>query len=436
MNSTNMQQKNGLIMIKRFLVGLLILGSFGQAGAVAHNLFWSYDPMFHRLGNTGKGYDLSMVVEHGYDVQGRRPVESDDDDLGSIKVNELQLWSADQNMLAMLKGAPAGSDAAALALNFDLDDDDGVRGHIVPTGTVKMDYSATFAARWNMRWNMSLGLFVPIYSMGLSGLAFEDQTKDVTAEDLDVRALLTNDIPANIESLTGIKAQDWSRQGVGDIVVNLSWARYFKHHRPMLKGVQLGAYAGVGLPTASRKKEDVFFDIQFGNDGAFTAPFGGHIGLDITKYLRFGINADFAYRTGTVHSNRRLGVDANQTDLLFLNKAPVYIDWGFVQRFTLSLQSRNLIGGLRVRGLYQYQHEGEDVYFVKDSAFSAAVANGAPSLDESSTHHVVGMLEVDMRDRDVSWRIKPRVGLFVKQPFKGKRSLTAQTAGFYAGFEF
>ncbi|MBT5345689.1 hypothetical protein HOK96_01395, partial [bacterium] len=371
------------------LVLLCSIALAGSMSAVTNNLFLSYDPVFHRLGSREAGWDLSVVSELGYDASGRQPVDSEDDDLGSTKVNPLQLWTKDQNMLAMLKGAEADTAAYVLAQTLNIDDDDGFRGHVIPTGDFKISHVTTLAARWNIKWNVALSLFVPFYSMKLSNLAFEDQTSSTgTSEDALVRSTLTNDIPGNIEALTGIKAQNWSRQGLGDMVANASWSHHFEQHRPLLKGVELAAHAGLSFPTSKNKNEDRFFDVPFGYDGAYAIPFGGSLGLDITKYLCFKINADFVHRLGTTRAARRLRVDESQTDLLLLRKTSVYVDWGFIQRFTLSFQTRNLAAGLRARALYQYQHIGEDEYFVNDSTFSAATANGAASMDESSTHHV------------------------------------------------
>ena len=128
--------------------------------------------------------------------------------------------------------------------------------------------------------------------------------------------------------------------------------------------------------------------MPFGYDGAGALPFG--FGLDLTFGTNFMLGFDVPTHTffGSTRL-RRIKTAYKQPDLLLLQKACAYKDFGMIQRFNLYYQFYKIIKGFSLEIGYQYLKRGDDTFSLSTNNFSNDIANSALSLEEITMHQII-----------------------------------------------
>ncbi len=407
-----------------FLFFLFLINIFSLH---AMNIIRPYEVLLAPYHIPGKRFQLASWSEYGFATEVYP--------YGEYQANSLMLWNPTQDSLAMLKGFSPESNAGRLLTTLDAQDD-GVRGHFIPHGNLKVIYSGAIGARLFFGEGWSISSYLPILSMRLSDVCYIDQTRNVTDDDVRVRELLTNNIAANIYELGGLDIGGWRRSGIGDLILLLGWARDFRQSKPFLKQVGVHWHIGVWFPTGKVRDEDKLLALPFGFDGAFSVPYC--LGLDLTfaACIRAGIEVELIQTFGNVRC-RRIKTDESQTDLFLLQKAPAYKDFGMTQRFDLYAETFDIVPGWNFKVGYQYIKHGEDVLSLETNAFSPLIANSAEYLQECTIHSIFlntsynfGVLTC------YDAPVVPQLSLFMRLPFNGKRSIAYRTIGGCLSIDF
>ncbi|MBN1549279.1 hypothetical protein JW872_01315 [Candidatus Babeliales bacterium] len=402
------------------------------------NIFQPYDQ------NTYRQYrwkDLKFATgltgEFGYHTVGRSEVTtSDDRTKSSSETDVLQIWECEQNALAMLKGLPSSTNLGSFAQLANIDDDDGVRGHIVLTGDLSMQANVPFHFRWYLPHGFIFGAYLPVLSMKLDDISIIDRTQSITAEDLLVKSVLTNNIVANVRALTGIKLCGWEQVGIGDLSFMMDWQRNYPQAKELLKNVRPRLRVGLTLPTGKKTDEDELLSVPFGNDGSFGVVFGGGLDLTLGYKLKVGADAEFLNLFNNMRE-RRIKTYNTQTEHLFPVKVGVLKDYGFTERFNLYLEFFEVVKGLTLRGTYQYYQHHEDELKVIGNQYSSIIANTSQRFEEWTMHNVILNLNYDFRHivSDDSW-FKPYIAFFYKKGTNGKNCVLTDTFGFTFSLSF
>ncbi|NBQ17278.1 hypothetical protein EBU24_03105 [bacterium] len=288
------------------------------------------------VGDSDKRFSVQALVAGGFNTTGYNA--------NGDRVNALHYLSADQNSLAMVKGFDATTEQAAIAQQFNINDDDGVRGHLVFTGNLSMPISSIFTVQKSFGNSWFVGLSLPIYSMKLSNLQWSDQTQNVTFSDNLAKTLITNNLAANVERLgSGMQLKNWSKTGPGDITILGGYRHSFVQNKPWIKNVTVNVRSGFMLPTGLTCNEDLIMNFPFGNDGSVGLVVGAGIDVDFKQVVDAGIDVEFLHVFNNTR-NRRIKVDANQTDFLMLTKTEVQKDPGFFQKFNLYVKPKICTG--------------------------------------------------------------------------------------------
>ncbi|HJM68551.1 MAG TPA: hypothetical protein QGF02_01260 [Candidatus Babeliales bacterium] len=351
------------------------------------------------------------------------------------KTDVLQLWNNTVDGLAMLRGFPADSEIGQLNATLAGVSNNGVRGNLVPTGNLSI-WDASFSVRYFFPCYLSLGLYLPLFHMSLNDINFCDLTQNVTADDLLVKELLTNNFVNNVRDLSGSFGcenknvldigNSWNKTGVGDLTILGVWSRDFPQVKPVLKNVRLTGRLGVTVPTGMRTNENLLFPIPYGNDGALGVVFGGNIELQWWSWLRGGVQADF-WRVFGDTRDRRVKTDASQTDLVLLARIPTHKTWGFTRRYTLYAELGDFKRGYSLALGYQYFNKGTDSLTVVSNQYITAAAETAQSIEEWKLHNFIVDLSVRCGEKDTLGRT--RASFFYKHPFNGTRAVAAKTLG-------
>ncbi len=427
MNKARAARKKGMITIKKqILLFFVVWGSVQQMYGM--NMLRPYDTLIRPAYTHNYPFQFSLFAQVGF------ADKAYNDDSCS---NALRIWNCDQNALTMLDGFPSTSAVGQKRIEIDANDD-GTRGHFLVSGDLKSHFSGALGIRTFFGESWSLSAYLPMYSMELDGVCWQDQTKNVSDEDARVKSLLTDNFLANICSLgEGLDLGGWKRTGIGDLTVFGEWFHDFPQPKPLLKNVRVNLRAGLSLPTGLRQDEDKILAIPFGNDGAVGLPFGVGLDFHFIFYLRAGFDVQLTHVFGNTRS-RRIKTNENQTDLLLLQKMDVYKDFGMTQQFNLYAQAYKFVKGFSLLLGYQFLKHGQDeVSLCANSSFSSTVANDAEHLKERIIHQVVlrADYEIGSLFSDES-RIYPRISVYAQLPFNGKRVAVTSNIGLTIGIDF
>ena len=354
------------------------------------------------------------------------------------KVNVMQIWQANQNSLAMLKGF---SDTTAIGQLRNLLDthganDDGVRGRFVPEGDFNWADCA-LAFRYNFANNFSILAHVPLCFAKLGNVTWKNQTKSLTAGDLKLKDKLTDDFASNLKTLgKGLEIDGWDRYGFGDIDFVVMWNSHFLQAKPWLKDVELRTKLGLTIPTGVKKDEDKALSVPFGNDGSVGLLFGGAINLRWFKNLKGGVRAEFM----NVFSNtreRRIKTNNSQTDLLLLEKVNAQKSYGFTQHFTLHLGLFRIFKGLSFQVSYDHWRHNDDSLVLLGNSCSTTIANTAKSLGEWSSNTVQFNLNYDFSVHQAEdATLKPMISVFYRAPIKARSAIVGHFVGAQISVKF
>jgi hypothetical protein len=395
----------------------------------AMNILRPYDTLIRPPFKLDSTSHISIYAQHGFNARGYN-------DNGSTN-NVLRIWNEHQDALKMLQGFNPNSEKGLLAANLRADtaNDDGVRGHYCVDGQLYFNAMA-FDFRYHFLRTWFFTVYLPLYDMRLKNVSWHNLTKDVSSGDRSVREKLTDNFFENVRQLgDGLELCGWDRLGLGDLTVLMEWIDDFPQAKPLLKNMRVNWRLGATFPTGLRVDEDLIFALPFGADGAFGVIAG--VGLDATLgcNLRTGVDVQIYHQFGNTRL-RRIKTDADQTELLLLQKVCAYKDFGLTQRYNLYLEGFNF-GGFSLKVGYQFFKHGDDYLSLKTEEFSDNIANTAVSLQEWTMHHVVVNASYDfsahLREDAPA---KPYLSLFSYIPTNGKRVALCPNIGAILAFDF
>ena len=350
--------------------------------------------------------------------------------------NVLQLYSCEQNALAMLQGFDPSSDIGQFAALFSQVPDDGIRGHLIPSAKFHMSEFGVSAQYWAHK-NICLGLYVPCMQMTLNNICWQDRTQNITPADVYTRQLLTGHLAENVLKLGGpIINQSYKNSGIGDVVGMVKLQGDFPQAKSFLTNTRLNGYLGISFPTGKRADEDLLFSQPFGYDGAPGLLFGGALGLTWSHHFAGGIQLNLTQLMGNTKA-RRIKTSCNQTDFLLLTKTPAHIDWGFIQRYRLYLGAMQIMRGLSFEVAYQFQKQGDSTLSLCNNCYIQSIADSAQTLKCWTLHNIMFDMTYDFGyDLATDFACSPAITFFYQHAFNGRRALLLDKWGFNFVFSF
>jgi hypothetical protein len=438
--------------LRKIVIGISLF-ALSSAGAFAPtNFFPPYDPAL-RLPHApfGDPLRIGVNVECGSTDQCRN--------WDGKKENVLRIYECSQSTIAMLENPTCcvqSEELSAIQNNLRVAGgawrvggvggggvwDDGNRGHILLSGDFAQ-LDVTPHIRWvlpgkDLPGRFALSVSLPIRYAHLHNVRHCDLTGSgkegvLPAWDQAVKDILTSDIENIAKRLGCIDWSDWDATGLGDLVVMFDWWKVFAQNRDSLKDVELHALFGLSCPTGLEKDENKAFSFAFGNDGAWSIPFG--IGLDLIFdfHIILGLDAQFEVILDD-SKDRRMKTHPYQTEFLLLNKGRATKEHGLTWKFYLYLQAFHFWRGLSLKAAYEYLKHDNDRLSPKTDDFNANIANSARSLEEWNTHNAIFSLNYDFFEEFK--RVKPQLSLFYKLPLTGKKVIMPYTFGGQLAFNF
>ncbi len=342
----------------------------------------------------------------------------------------LKIFQENQNALAALKGFDTDSKPGQLANMFNINDEAGNIGRFCACGDLSIPLNLLLSYRMYFSHGLRLEFHLPVIHAEL---------KDVCWKPIDDTSLseqhLDADLLCAVEEVSGLHLGGWKRTGVGDFVMQGVWMRNFMQNRPFLNDVAVQARLGLMFPTGKEQDDDKILAFPFGNDGAWALQFAGGIDLTFCHNLRVGIDAEFIYAFGNTRC-RRIKTAANQTDLFFINKVPVYREFGLGQQFNVYLESFDFFDCASFKINYQFLKRNDDRIDIANDRINPDVANNALSLFDWTAHSLIFMARYEPWKHYDTSPVYPSVLAWIKYGFNGKRALLANTVGIQFNLAF
>ncbi len=416
-------------MIEKRLIIKIALATFCIMPAYGMNLLMHpYDTLLLPEVYPDSCYQLAVWAEAGI-----RPAFGF---VNGAHVNSLAIWNPNQDALAMLEGFPADSPITQLQTAINATDD-GTRGHLVFNGNLNLNFGGVLGARWYFLPHAWITAYIPYYKASLNNLEIVDLTQNITAADMRVKTLLTDNLASIVSSLgSGLELTPWKRSGLGDLNLMVEWLFGFPQARPLLKNVDLCGRLGFTLPTGKRADINELFAFPFGWDGAVGLLFGGGLAVTLSQQFKAGFDVQLLHLFGNTRA-RRIKTATDQTELLLLATAPAYKDFGLTQRFNLFVQGYHLVQGFSLLVGYQFLKHGSDNLQLETCNYSNSIANSSLTLDEWIVHSMEFNAHYDFNVHmcQDSW-IEPQASLFFRLPFNGKQSVAFTTIGVMVAADF
>jgi|GEM_PF-6409531 len=345
------------------------------------------------------------------------------------RVNPLSLWNDTENVVTMLNGS---HDPDVIELRNRIGDPKTQNsGKVRLFGEFKEKFAAVLACKGNVIDFFYLAIYLPFYGYELRDVRYEDDTGTEFVSDQIIRTEITDDLVNTMQQLGNLDIGPWSRSGTGDTTIAMEWYKTFVQDRPLLKSVSAQIHAGVTLPTCRRANVNKLLAFSFGSNGAFSIPFGGAIDLQYGPYLHCGLDV-LLIHTFAATEKRRIKTARDQTEMLLLNVAESYIDFGLTQRFLLYAALQDLIARCSIMVAYDFEKQGEDIVYVRGNEFQTTVAQTALCFDDRTMHQFIGTFGYQ---QEFSAGVCS-VSFVTRVPFNGKRVLLVPTVGFSVSFAF
>lgn len=405
------------------MVSLIATGVTFQTLSMPNtNLFNPYDILLRPRVPPGAIFTFQVGYEGSLKTRGFQADDYEKHDGWRKRVNVLQLFQNEQNVTAAVRGIDHHDLVDDFIPFMHSHQDHGMPRCIIPRAHLKVDANVLLSAQYFVNDEISLGLYLPVYSMRLERVRWRNAQRHNFFDDMPLDEVLTK-----LEKIGNFNLRDgWRRTGVGDLAALFWWVRDYPQIKPRLKNVEVGLRLGLIFPTGKRRDEDKLLALPFGDDAGMGFLFGGTLELGVGEYVNIGIDGEFRHLFGNTRE-RRIRVDPAQTDLLFLTKIPVFREPGFRQHYTIYFELERFAGGLSFTGAYQHTRHGDDKFFLDSDRFEPRIANSAENLDEWTTHDIVFKLSYDFCDDATQWLVFPSFSALYKHGFNGKRAILADT---------
>lgn len=311
--------------------------------------------------------------------------------------------------------------------------DDGVRGHVQLAGKYSQINMAV-TSHWSFlqlgKWgNFGLGAYVPFTSYKVDGVTYTDLTKPIFGTDSAYVMPFIAALQSNLSKYGGLQlGTSYQKQGIGDCIVNLDWAKHVDDLEHQLKSVDF--YLGLGLliPGQLTKDENQVLSSAVGTDGPFGVPIKFGFWVDGKKWVRAGLDAQLLY-TLPFTKIRRLKTDPNQTELFLLNTGESRKEYGITWQAHTWLMVTDFYKGVFGQLSYQFTKHESDKLSTKDVSFDNATISSARSLQGWSGQNIVLQLGYDVAKDGTKLPFAPAASLFYKKPIAGKAIVTSDTYG-------
>jgi hypothetical protein len=319
-----------------------------------------------------------------------------------------------------------------------------MNGKIKSRGLI-LSAEKVFSRRSNWLKNFSAGFFIPLMIVNTSmrfSLDKENSHADArSATDAEVD--LFDRVRRKVHNDLGLKDDNWSKTGLGDLDLHIGWRRYFDHVLKM-RSIDLNLRGGLLVPTSQKRDKNFPSSIPFmGN---------GHWGIYGDLVSEFELKQN--WKLGVMFALIKQFDRTYDRRIPYLHEPPMFsalsgnvkVDRGITAKASTYFTLENLMDGLHSQFRYTFLRHCADVW--DDKRDDKSVKSYLESTDSNAPfvrstrkymsrwkyHYITLEVIYDSVEAMRNWFLKPKIYAILDYAFTGRG--VSKTHQFTIGAQF
>lgn len=289
-----------------------------------------------------------------------------------------------------------------------------------------------------------VGVFLPVMHVNNSlFFTFDADSSHNDVQNLTPQELeMLDRVRRSVHRDLGLKGRDWTKSGVGDLDLYISWQRYFDHAMNM-KSVSLDFRGGALVPIGAQSDKDYPSSTPFMGNGHWGAYLDMVGEFELKQNWKFGLMGGYIYQFSDT-ADRRISY-FREPGIFSPLYGRIKVSPGGTLKFGANFTLENLTDGLNLQLRYTILNHFTDKWYDKRSnksvsSYLETFKNGYDDVLEEkerlsrwSSHYISMQVEYDSKEAMKDWLFQPKLFATYDYPFRGKRS--AKTNQFTVGVQ-
>jgi|GEM_PF-611131 len=342
-------------------------------------------------------------------------------------------WQNFQFLGANIVNNPATSIYDAVLAQLDQDPTNGTFGWVQYNGKFSYVEADIYLAQ-NFTHGFFVDFLLPIIKTDVKDVSFTDQSPSTGFPNVNTAEWQFLINPTNLAATLAeynLTASDYSKSGVGDIVIDLGWTMNKEDIADSVDFLDVTLKVGVNIPSGYKQNTEQAFSIAAG--------YNKHVGIPVIFDAAIGFFEWFtlgAHIQGTFFANKtqqtRMLTSAAQNGWIKLGVGEAKQDMGNLFEAGALVKADHFYRGLSLAFGYLYARQGATTLTpTNTSLFPTAIVNTDQMLQSWHWHSISVRAEYDFAKEGK--RFNPHLGIFYTQPVAGKRVFRTMTGGGYLG---
>jgi len=375
-------------------------------------------------GSTKKGYQSSTAIGN---------TASDSTEHNKTNVLNIYGWQNFQFLGANIANNPGTVLYNATLANLNALPTNGNFGYVRTTGKFNYIEGDIYLAQ-NLTKGFFLDMNIPIVKLDVKDVAFVDQSPGTgmpNINDADWQFLMT---PANLTATLaqyGLTAADYSKSGVGDIVINGGWTMNKEDVADAIDFLDVTLKVGVNIPSGFKQDTAQAYSLAAGYNKHVGIPVSFDAAIGFCEWVTLGAHVGgtfFVNKTQTL----RMQTSLAQNGWIKLGLGDAKSDMGNIFEAGAFLRADHVIKGFSLGLGYLFGRQSKTTLTPVDLVkFPSAVVNNDSMLAGWNSHAISVQADYDFAKE--GRRFNPNIGIFYSQPVAGKRVFRTMTGGGYVG---
>lgn len=301
------------------------------------------------------------------------------------------------------------------------------------------------SAEKNLFKGFSAGVSIPVMAVNTSirfSIDKENSDSDInsaTDSELD----MFDRVRRSVHTKLGLKGDDYSDTGFGDLDVHLGWRTYFDHVLKM-RGIDLNIRGGFVAPTGKMQEWDYPSSVSFMGDGRWTV-YGDVVSeFELKQNWKLGLMGGVMYQFKNTEKRR----------IPYFSEPPIFsalcgdveIKPGITFKVSPYFTLENMADGLHLQGRYTFLRHSPDEwrdkrpdksvlsYLDQTMQHSDCVRSSRRSLSRWKFNYLTAEVIYDSAEAMKHWIFEPKLYAILDYAFGGHGA--SKTHQFTIGIEF
>jgi len=380
-------------------------------------------------GGTSKGYQASDSIGNTAALSNsNNPIEKN-----STNVLNIFGWQNFQFLGANILKNPGTSIYDANLAVLDQLPTNGTFGYVKYDGKFSYIEGDIYLAQ-NLCHGFFLDMLIPIIKTDIKNVSFTDEstyTGFPNANDPNWQFLLIEaNLAATLAEYT-LTASDYSKHGVGDIVIDAGWTYNKEDVSDSVDFLDVTLKVGVNIPSGFKQNTTQAFSIAAGYNKHVGVPLSFDASVGFLEWLTLGAHVGGTFFASKTQATR-MKTSLAQNGYIKLGLGDAKSSLGNLFDAGAYIKADHIAKGFSLSFGYLYAKQSKTTLTpVNTVLFPTAIVNTDTMLLGWHSHQISVQADYDFAKE--GRRYNPNIGIFYSQPVAGKRVFRTMTGGGYVG---